>query len=126
MTEEDVIAQTKNGKKVLKLGKGDEAQACAPVHGDGVAVLGENRKLLIFSQSEIPQMSRGRGGKLQSYKDGGLSDVTTLDTKKGLSWKTGVGVRIETDIEGYIGKRAQSGRLAMRGFPRRNKFGNYE
>ena len=124
--EEDVIAQTKNGKKVLNLNKGDEAQACASVYGDGVAVLGENRKLLIFSQSEIPQMSRGRGVKLQSYKDGDLSDLTTLDTKRGLSWKTGAGVRTEIDIGGYIGKRAQSGRLAMRGFPRRNKFGNYE
>ena len=71
-------------------------------------------------------MSRGRGVKLQSYKDGDLSDLTTLDTKRGLSWKTGAGVRTEIDIGGYIGKRAQSGRLAMRGFPRRNKFGNYE
>ena len=124
--EEDVIAQTKNGKKILNLSMGDKAQACATVCGDSVAVLGENRKLLIFSQSEIPQMARGRGVKLQSYKDGGLSDVTTLDNKIGLSWKTGAGVRTETDIGGYIGKRAQSGRMAMRGFPRRNKFGNYE
>jgi len=124
--EDDVIAQTKNGKQVLNVGKGTEAQACAPVAGDALAVVGENRKIIIFPLAELPEMTRGRGVKLQSYKDGGLADLTTFTLKEGLPWKTGAGVRTETDIKAYIGKRSQAGRMAMRGFPRNNRFGNYE
>ena len=124
--EDDVIAQTKNGKQVLNVGEGTEAQACAPVAGDTLAVVGENRKIIIFSLAELPEMTRGRGVKLQSYKDGGLADLTTFTLKEGLPWKTGAGVRTETDIKAYVGKRSQAGRMAMRGFPRNNRFGNYE
>ena len=124
--EDDVIAQTKNGKQALKVGKDGEAQACAPVTGDMVAVVGENRKIILFPLEELPEMTRGRGVKLQSYKDGGLCDVSTFALKEGLSWKTGAGVRTETDIKTYIGKRSQAGRLVMRGFPRNGRFGNYE
>ena len=124
--EDDVIAQTKNGKQVLNVGKGTEAQACALVAGDTLAVVGENRKIIIFPLGELPEMTRGRGVKLQSYKDGGLADLTTFTLKEGLPWKTGAGVRTETDIKAYIGKRSQAGRMAMRGFPRNNRFGNYE
>ena len=126
VSEDDVVAHTKNGKQVLNLGKGAEAQACAPVAGDTLAAVGENRKIVIFPLRDLPEMTRGRGVKLQSYKDGGLADVTTFILSDGLSWKTGVGVRTETDIEAYIGKRSQAGRIAMRGFPRNNRFGNYE
>jgi topoisomerase-4 subunit A len=124
--EDDVVAQTKAGKQVLNVGKGVEAAACAPVHGDSVAVVGENRKIIIFALDELPEMTRGRGVKLQSYKDGSLSDITTFARKEGLPWRTGAGVRTETDIKAYVGKRAQAGRLAMRGFPRNARFGNYE
>ncbi len=124
--EDDVIAQTKAGKQVLNVGKGVEAAACAPVRGDSVAVVGENRKIILFGLDELPEMTRGRGVKLQSYKDGGLSDVTTFTRKEGLPWKTGAGVRTETDIKAYFGKRSQAGRLAMRGFPRNSRFGNYD
>ncbi|MEC7488558.1 MAG: DNA topoisomerase IV subunit A [Pseudomonadota bacterium] len=123
--ENDVIAQTKSGKQVLNLAEGGEATACAAVAGDHLAVVGENRKILIFPLSELPIMSRGRGVKLQSYKDGGLSDVTTVLPAEGLGWKTGSGVRKESDIRAYIGKRAQAGRIAMKGFPRNNRFGNW-
>ena len=126
VAEDDAMAQTKNGRQVLNVGKGAEAVACAPVTGDTVAVVGDNRKIILFPISELPEMGRGRGVKLQSYKDGGLSDVTTFTLKEGLPWKTGAGVRVETDIKSYVGKRAQAGRLAMRGFPRNNRFGNYE
>ena len=74
----------------------------------------------------LPEMTRGRGVKLQSYKDGGLRDVSTFSLKEGLTWKTGAGVRTETDIKSYIGKRSQAGRVAMRGFPRNGRFGHYE
>ena len=124
--EDDVIAQTKNGKQALKVGKDGEAQACAPVTGDMVTVVGENRKIMLFPLEALPEMTRGRGVKLQSYKDGGLCDVSTFALKEGLSWKTGAGVRTETDIKTYIGKRSQAGRLVMRGFPRNGRFGNYE
>jgi len=124
--EDAVIAQTKNGKQALNVGKGVEAQACAPVSGDMVAVIGENRKIILFPLEELPEMTRGRGVKLQSYKDGGLCDVSTFTLKEGLSWKTGAGARTETDIKTYIGKRSQSGRVAMRGFPRNGRFGHYE
>ena len=97
-----------------------------PARGDSVAVVGENRKIIVFALDELPEMARGRGVKLQSYKDGGLSDVTTFALKDGMPWKTGAGVRTETDLEPYIGKRAQAGRLAMRGFPRNSRFGNFD
>ena len=124
--ENDVIAQTKNGKQVLNVAMDIEAQACARVAGDMVAVVGENRKIIMFSLDELPEMTRGRGVKLQSYKDGGLRDVSTFDLKEGLTWKTGAGVRTETDLKPYIGKRSQAGRVAMRGFPRNGRFGYYE
>ena len=126
VAENDVVAHTKNGKQVLNVGKGVEAAACAPVRGDSVAVIGENRKIILFPLDELPEMSRGRGVKLQSYKDGTLCDVTTFARSEGLPWKTGAGVRHETDLKGYFGKRAQAGRLVMRGFPRNGRFGNYE
>ena len=125
VSEDDVVAQTRNGKQVLHLGKQGEAAACAPVRGDTVAVVGENRKIIAFPLSELPEMSRGRGVKMQSYRDGGLSDVTTFELKQGLPWKTGAGTRTESALEGYLGRRGQAGRIAMRGFPRSNRFGNY-
>ena len=87
---------------------------------------GENRKIILFPLEELPEMTRGRGVKLQSYKDGGLCDVATFTLREGLAWKTGAGVRTETDIKTYIGKRSQAGRVAMRGFPRNGRFGHYE
>ena len=124
VSEDDVIAQTKNGKLVLNLAEGEEAAAAAPVEGDSVAVIGENRKLLIFPLEELPEMSRGRGVIMQKYKDGGLSDVKTFEAAAGLTWSGGAGrVRTETDFRDWIGKRAQAGRLPPKGFPKSNKFG---
>ncbi|NQV57384.1 MAG: DNA topoisomerase IV subunit A, partial [Rhodospirillales bacterium] len=119
----DVIAQTKGGKQVLNLGKGDdEAVAIAPIEGNHVAVIGDNRKLLLFSLDEVPEMTRGRGVILQRYKDGGLADVKTFNAKDGLSWKTGDKTRTETDLMAWQGKRAQSGRLPPKGFSKHNRF----
>ncbi|MDP6841186.1 MAG: DNA topoisomerase IV subunit A [Rhodospirillales bacterium] len=121
---DDVVAQTKGGKQVLNVGSGDdEAAACALVAGDQVAVIGENRKLLLFPLDEVPEMTRGRGVILQRYKDGGLADVKTFSMKEGLSWKTGGRTRTETDLLAWRGKRAQSGRLPPRGFSKTNRFG---
>jgi len=119
---EDVMAQTKGGKQILNIKGEDEATAICIVEGDSVAVIGENRKLLLFPLDEIPEMTRGRGVILQRYKDGGLGDVKTFTMKEGLSWKTGDKTRTETDLMAWQGKRAQAGRLPPKGFSRTNKF----
>ncbi len=118
----DVVAQTRNGKQTLNVADGAEAKACTVVTGDHVAVIGDNRKLLLFPLSELPQMGRGRGITLQKYKDGGLSDITTFTLDAGLKWTTGVGVRTETNIKEWLGERAGAGRLPPTGFPRNNRF----
>ena len=119
---EDVMAQTKGGKQILNVKGEDEAAAICIVEGDSVAVIGENRKLLLFPLDEVPEMTRGRGVILQRYKDGGLGDVKTFTMKEGLSWKTGDKTRTETDLLAWQGKRAQAGRLPPKGFSRTNKF----
>ena len=91
--------------------------------GDHVAVIGENRKLLVFPIEQGPTLARGRGVRLQRYKDGGLADVKTFKMGDGLSWKTGERTRTETDLLAWQGKRAQSGRLPPKGFARSNRFG---
>jgi topoisomerase-4 subunit A len=122
--EGDIVAQTRAGRQVLNLGDGVEAAACAPVEGDTVAVVGENRKLLLFPLSELPEMTRGRGVILQRYKDGGLSDVKTFAYKEGLTWKQGdQRSRTETALGDWRGERGQAGRLPPQGFARNNKFG---
>ncbi|HEY4136311.1 MAG TPA: DNA topoisomerase IV subunit A [Alphaproteobacteria bacterium] len=121
--EEDVLAQTRSGKQILNVAGDVEARVCTVVEGDSVAVIGENRKLLIFPLDQLPQMTRGRGLTLQKYKDGGLSDVKTFTRKGGLTWKIGPQERGETQIKEWIGERAQAGRLPPKGFPKSNRFG---
>ena len=121
VTEDDVIAQTRGGKQALNV-KGDvEAVVCRPVTGDSIAVIGDNRKLLVFPVTELPEMARGRGVKLQAYRDGGLADLTTFNRKDGLQWQQADRTRTETDLTPWIGKRAQAGRLPPRGFPKKAK-----
>jgi len=121
--EDEVVAQTKNGKQILNVASGVEAAVCRPVEGDMVACIGENRKLLLFPLDDLPEMSRGRGTIMQRYKDGGLSDVKTFVRNEGLTWAIGGGrVRTETNLKDWIGKRAAAGRLPPKGFPKTNKF----
>ncbi|SEQ68487.1 DNA topoisomerase IV subunit A [Thalassovita taeanensis] len=121
--EDDVLAQTRSGKQVLNVRDGTRALVCKPVSGDHVAVVGENRKVLVFAQEELPEMGRGKGVRLQKYKDGGLSDATTFVLAEGLSWRDPAGrTRTESELSEWLGKRAGSGRMAPRGFPRDNKF----
>jgi topoisomerase-4 subunit A len=117
--EDDVIAQTRAGKQVLNVKGQVEAAACKVVEGDSLAIIGENRKLLIFPVKELPVMTRGRGVKLQAYRDGGLADLTTFNKKEGLSWQQADRTRTETDLTAWIGKRSQAGRLPPRGFPKK-------
>ena len=121
--EDEVLAQTRGGKQVLNVRAPTRALVCKPVTGDHVAVVGENRKVLVFALSELPEMGRGKGVRLQKYKDGGLSDAATFSIEAGLSWRDPAGrTRTETALDEWIGKRAGSGRMAPRGFPRDNKF----
>ena len=123
VAEDDVIAQTRTGKQVLNV-KGDvKASICSTVKGDYVACVGENRKVLVFPIEELPEMGRGKGVRLQKYKDGGLNDATTFVRAEGLSWLDPAGrTRTETELDEWTGKRASAGRMAPRGFPRDNKF----
>ncbi|WP_108500848.1 DNA topoisomerase IV subunit A [Paracoccus indicus] len=122
----DILAQTKTGKQVLN----GDALLCRPVRGDHVAVVGDNRKMLVFPLAELPEMSRGKGVRLQRYGKGGglirddmLSDAICLTLAEGLSWPmTGGKTRTEPDLTEWLGKRGSTGRMAPRGFPRDNRF----
>ena len=121
--EAEAAASTRNGKQILNLGAGDRAAACAPVAGDHVAVIGANRKLLIFPVSELPVMSRGKGVRLQKYSSGGLSDVATFDLSSGLQWLDPAGrTRTEKNLDTWIGRRGVAGKPPPRGFPKSNRF----
>ncbi len=124
--EDECLANTRKGKQVLNVSPPDEARALTAVDGDFVAIIGENRKLVIFALDQVPEMGRGRGVRLQRYKDGGLSDVTTFSGADGLSWTDAAG-RVFTlalkDLADWRGNRADAGRLAPKGFPRTNQFG---
>ncbi|MEQ8604301.1 MAG: DNA topoisomerase IV subunit A [Marivibrio sp.] len=120
--ETDVVAQTRNGKQVLNVSGKVEAAVCRPAEGDHVAVIGRNRKLLVFEREDLPEMTRGRGVMLQKYRDGGLADAKLFTLKEGLTWRIGERTRTETDLTAWIGKRGQAGRLPPPGFPRSNKF----
>jgi topoisomerase-4 subunit A len=123
VAEDDVIAQTRAGKQVLNVKDGVVLRVVKPVAGDHVAVVGENRKVLVFAIDELPEMGRGKGVRLQKYKDGGMSDATTFTLAEGLSWLDPAGrTRTESDLAEWLGKRAGSGRMAPRGFPRDNRF----
>lgn len=123
VNSDDVIAQKKAGKQVLNPGAGVKAQICLPVEGELIAVVGTNRKLLVFEASEVPEMARGKGVILQRYKDGRLGDVTFLKEEEGLSWEqTGGRTRTETDLTTWRGKRAGAGKMPPNGFPRPARF----
>ncbi len=120
---DEVLAQTRAGKQVLTVRDGVKTALCRRVTGDTVAVVGDNRKLLVFPLAELPEMAKGKGVRLQKYKDGGLSDATTFTLAEGLAWKDPAGrTRTETDLAEWAGPRAGAGKMAPRGFPRDNKF----
>ena len=119
---EDLLAEKRTGKQVLNVDPPAEAAVCAPAEGDSIAVIGENRKLLIFPIDQVPEMTRGRGVQLQSYRDGGLADVKVFTRKEGLSWALGERTRVETDLRAWVGSRAGAGKAPPNGFPRSNRF----
>jgi topoisomerase IV subunit A len=126
VAEDEVVAMTRKGKQILNLRAGEEAAVCSPVEGDSVAAIGENRKLLLFPLKDLPEMPRGKGIRLQRYKDGGLADAKTFAKKQGLSWIDSAGRSFNmsaAELRDWWGERAQAGRIAPRGFPKSNRFG---
>ena len=117
------MAQTRSGKQVLNLSGNARAVACCVATGDHVAVVGQNRRLLVFKLDEVPEMQRGKGVILQRYKDGDLSDIKVFTLADGLSWQMGGGrTRTETDLLAWQGKRGAAGKLPPNGFPRPARF----
>ncbi len=119
----ELAAEKRTGKQVLNLKPGEEAALCALADGDHVAIIGDNRKLLVFPLDQVPEMVRGGGVILQRYKDGGMADAKVFRLADGLTWRLGEKTRTETNLRDWIGERAQAGRLPPNGFPRIPRFG---
>ncbi len=122
---DDVIANTRKGRQVLNVDAPATALLAVPVTGDHVAIIGENRKLLAFPLGDVPEMGRGKGVRLQKYKDGGVADLRTFAGTDGLTWQDTSGrtwTVSMTDLAEWLGARADSGRLPPKGFPKSNRF----
>lgn len=125
VSETEMVANTRKGKQVMNVGMPDEAKLVVPVRGDHVAVVGENRKMLVFPLAQLPEMSRGKGVRLQRYKDGGISDLRCFALADGLTWDDSAGrnfVRTREELVEWLGDRATAGRTVPKGFPRSGKF----
>ena len=123
--EAEVVANTRKGKQVMNVKSPDEAKICAPVAGDHLAIVGENRKLLVFALADVPEMTRGKGVRLQKYKDGGVSDAKSFAIATGLSWTDSADrtfVKTREELAEWIGARASAGRMVPKGFPRTGRF----
>ena len=120
----ELTSERRAGKTILSLKPGEEWFTCIPVRGDHVAVIGQNRKLLVFPLIEVPEMPKGTGVQLQKYKDGGIVDVKTFNLADGLTWRLGDKTRTEPKLTDWLGVRAQVGRMPPNGFPKSGKFGD--
>ncbi|MEL7430573.1 MAG: DNA gyrase C-terminal beta-propeller domain-containing protein, partial [Pseudomonadota bacterium] len=129
VAEADVTANTRKGKQVLNVKLPDEAAICTPVSGDHLAIVGDNRKLLIFPLDQLPEMTRGKGVRLQKYKDAsvdnGVCDIRMFNAAEGLTWEDSAGrthTRTLEELAEHVGERAQAGRVAPKGFPKNGRF----
>jgi topoisomerase IV subunit A len=125
----DVIAETRKGRQVVNLRPGAKLLVVRPIATghDSVATIGDNRKLVVFPLSELPEMGRGQGVTLQRFRDGGLADAITLMLSEGLSWAMGGDsgrTRTEADLTPWRAARGAAGRMPPTGFPRDNRFGD--
>jgi topoisomerase-4 subunit A len=125
VAESEMVANTRKGKQIMNVSMPDEAKLLVPVKGDHVAVVGENRKMLVFPLVQLPEMARGKGVRLQRYKDGGVSDIRCFTMEEGLSWDDSAGrtfTRGRAELAEWIADRASAGRTVPKGFPRSGKF----
>ena len=124
--QDDLLSSTRKGRAALSVDAPAKLRVVADATtGDHVAIIGENRKLLVFPLEEAPRMARGKGVRMQRYKDGGVADAKVFALKEGLTWTDNSG-RVftvsKTELAEWIGHRAEAGRLPPRGFPRNNRF----
>ncbi len=119
----DLLAEKRTGKQVLNVKPGETVLLCTPAEGDHVAVIGTNRKLLVFPLDQVPELSRGSGVTLQKHKDGKLADAKVFRLEEGLTWRLGENTRREMEVRDWIGARAQAGRMPPNGFPKSGRFG---
>ena len=120
--ENHIVAQTRQGRKIMNVAEGEKTMFCKKINGNMVATIGDNRKILVFKLEEVPTMARGHGVCLQKYKDGGLSDIQIFNEDDGFSYNRSGGVSVEKDLLTWLGHRAQVGKLAPFGFSKNNKF----
>tara|TARA_Y100000590_G_scaffold65449_1_gene70727 strand:+ start:33870 stop:36074 length:2205 start_codon:yes stop_codon:yes gene_type:complete len=119
VSHKDALSNRKSGKQILNLSEGDEAMSSDNIKGNHIAVIGENKKMLIFSLDEIPRMSKGKGVKLQRYKEGYLKKIINFNIDEGLIVVDVNGRnRLFEEIENWTGKRGQAGKKVPKGFPR--------
>ncbi len=124
--EDDLISATRKGRAALAVEGASKLKIVTPAEGDHVAIIGDNRKLLVFPLEEAPRMARGKGVRMQRYKEGGVADAKVFALAEGLSWTDSSGRAFNVsraDLKEWIGHRADAGRLPPRGFPRSNRFG---
>jgi topoisomerase-4 subunit A len=123
--EDELLSSTRKGRAVLNVTPPATAALIAPAAGDHVAVIGQNRKLLVFPITQLNEMARGKGTRLQRYKDGGVSDAKTFAIADGLTWRDSAGRTFTVsrpELNEWIGNRAEAGRLPPKGFPKSNRF----
>jgi topoisomerase-4 subunit A len=123
--EDQLLATTRKGRQVANLEADGAVLRLAPAEGDTVAIIGQNRKLLLFPLAQVAEMARGRGVRLQRYREGGVADVKVFTLAQGLSWVTNGGKTWSLkgeELRDWLGARAEAGRLPPRGFPTSNKF----
>jgi topoisomerase IV subunit A len=126
VTHDEMMSSTRKGRAVLNLDAPAKAVVLVPAVGDHVATIGENRKMLIFKLDEVPAMARGKGVRLQRYKDGGIADARVFKMSEGLTWTDSAGRNFtvpKSELKEWIGARSDAGRLPPKGFPKNNKFG---
>ena len=123
--ESEMVANTRKGKQIMNASMPDEAKLAVPVKGDHVAVVGENRKMLVFPLDQLPEMTRGKGVRLQRYKDGGISDIRCFTIADGLTWEDSAGrsfSKNKDELIEWLGDRATAGRTVPKGFPKSGRF----
>jgi len=126
VSQDEMISVTRKGRGVLSVDAPSKARLIVPAQGDHIAVVGENRRLLVFPLEQAPEMARGKGVRLQKYKDGGLSDAKVFNLAEGLTWKDSAGREFRVgkpELADWIGNRSDTGRLPPKGFPKNNSFG---
>jgi topoisomerase IV subunit A len=123
---DEMIGGTRKGKMLINVDQPAKAVLIVPADGDHVAVIGENRKLLVFPLEQVPEMARGKGVRLQKYRDGGIADAKVFRLAEGLTWKDAAGRNFNVparELREWIGMRSDAGRLPPKGFPKNNRFG---